>query len=96
MPGRLRTAGSLLAVVAAVVFAVDDPARVAGAYWGGYGLAQAGLAALVGMLQAELGDAPVRVTGLVPPPMRYWLAKRAKSGFEGKPSTWSNGLGAQE
>lgn len=25
---------------------------------------------------------------LVPPPLRYWLAKRAKSGFEGKPSTW--------
>jgi hypothetical protein len=30
---------------------------------------------------------------LVPPPMRYWLAKRAKSAFEGKPSTWSKGLG---
>lgn len=62
---------------AAVVFAVDDPARVTGAYWGGYGLAQAGLAALVGMLQAELGDAPVRVTGLVPPPMRTPLRAKA-------------------
>jgi 2,4-dienoyl-CoA reductase-like NADH-dependent reductase (Old Yellow Enzyme family) len=28
---------------------------------------------------------------LVPPPLAYWLAKRAKSGFEGKPSTYMNG-----
>lgn len=61
----------------AVVFAIDDPARTGGAYWGGYGLAQAGLAALVGMLQAELGDAPVRVSGLLPPPMRTPLRARA-------------------
>ena len=61
----------------AVVFAIDDPARTTGAYWGGYGLAQAGLAALVGMLQAELGDAPVRVSGLLPPPMRTPLRARA-------------------
>jgi 2,4-dienoyl-CoA reductase-like NADH-dependent reductase (Old Yellow Enzyme family) len=30
----------------------------------------------------------------VPSPYAYWLAKRAKSGFEGRPSTWSKGLGA--
>ncbi len=30
---------------------------------------------------------------LVPSPYAYWLAKRAKSGFEGTPSTWSRGLG---
>jgi 2,4-dienoyl-CoA reductase-like NADH-dependent reductase (Old Yellow Enzyme family) len=30
---------------------------------------------------------------LVPPALRYWLAKRAKSGFEGKPSTYVSGLG---
>ena len=29
---------------------------------------------------------------LVPPPYSYWLGKRAKSAFEGKPSTWTNGL----
>ncbi len=29
---------------------------------------------------------------MVPPPLRYWLAKRAKSGFEGRPSTYGNGL----
>ena len=28
----------------------------------------------------------------VPSPYAYWLAKRAKSGFEGTPSTWSKGL----
>jgi NAD(P)-dependent dehydrogenase (short-subunit alcohol dehydrogenase family) len=68
----LRRAGD-----ASVVFAIDDPARTAGAYWGGYGLAQAGLSALVGMLQAELGDAPVRVSGLLPPPMRTPLRAKA-------------------
>ena len=30
---------------------------------------------------------------LVPPPYSYWLGKRAKSGFEGTPSTWAPGLG---
>ena len=29
---------------------------------------------------------------LVPPAYAHWLAKRAKSGFEGTPSTWSKGL----
>jgi 2,4-dienoyl-CoA reductase-like NADH-dependent reductase (Old Yellow Enzyme family) len=28
----------------------------------------------------------------VPPPYRYWLARRAQSKFEGTPSTWSKGL----
>jgi len=31
---------------------------------------------------------------LVPPPYSYWLCKRAKSGFEGVPSTWRKGLDA--
>jgi 2,4-dienoyl-CoA reductase-like NADH-dependent reductase (Old Yellow Enzyme family) len=30
---------------------------------------------------------------LVPPPYSYWLGKRAKSAFEGTPSTWMPGLG---
>jgi len=29
---------------------------------------------------------------LVPPPYSYWLGKRAKSAFEGKPSTWTAGI----
>ncbi len=61
----------------AVVFAVDDRARTTGAYWGAYGLAQAGLEAMVRMLHAELARTPVRVSGLQPPPMRTALRARA-------------------
>jgi len=32
---------------------------------------------------------------LVPPPYSYWLGKRAKSAFEGTPSTWTAGLRGQ-
>lgn len=62
---------------AAVVFATDDPQRVGQAYWGGYGVAQHGLAALVGMLHAELGKSSVRVSALEPGPMRTPLRARA-------------------
>ena len=62
---------------AAVVFTVDDLARVGQAYWGGYGLAEHGLAALVPMLHAELGSGPVRVAGLTPGPMRTALRAQA-------------------
>lgn len=62
---------------AAVVFATDDPARVGKAHWGGYGIAQHGLAALVGMLHAELSNSTVRVSGLQPGPMRTPLRSRA-------------------
>ena len=61
----------------AVVFVVDDPQRVGGAYWGGYGLAQHANAALVGMLHAELANSPVRVSGLRPGPMRTSLRAQA-------------------
>ncbi|MCM2336106.1 MAG: SDR family NAD(P)-dependent oxidoreductase [Pseudomonas sp.] len=62
---------------AAVVFTVDDPARVGGAYWGGYGVAHHGLAGLVSTLHAELANTPVRVAGLRPGPMRTPLRARA-------------------
>ena len=62
---------------AAVVVAVDDPARIGQAYWGGYGVAQHGLRALLGMLAAELANSPVRVAGLQPGPMRTTLRVRA-------------------
>lgn len=62
---------------AALVFALDDPARVSQAYWGGYGVAQHGLAALVGMLSAELANTRVRVSALQPGPMRTGLRARA-------------------
>ena len=63
----------------AVVFALDDVARNsrAGAFWGGYGLAQQAQAALVPMLQAELGEHGPRISGLRPGPMRTALRGRA-------------------
>ena len=62
---------------AALVLAVDDPQRVGQAYWGGYGVAQHGLRALLGMLSAELANTAVRVAGLQPGPMRTGLRARA-------------------
>jgi len=60
---------------AAVVFTLDSAGDAA--YWGGYGLAQAALAALVPMLQAELGPSGVRISGLMPGPLRTPLRARA-------------------
>ena len=62
---------------AALVFVLDDPARVGNAYWGGYGVAKHGLASLVGMLHAELANSRVRVAGLQPGPMRTPLRAKA-------------------
>lgn len=61
----------------ALVFAIDDPDRTGQAYWGGYGIAQRGLEALVAMLHAELASTPVRVSGLRPEPMRTPLRAKA-------------------
>ena len=62
---------------AALVFVLDDAARVGKAYWGGYGVAQHGLAALMGMLHAELANSSVRVAALQPGPMRTSLRAKA-------------------
>ena len=62
---------------AALVFALDDMSRVGQAYWGGYGLAQHGLGAMVGMLDAELAGSSVRVSALQPGPMRTGLRAKA-------------------
>jgi NAD(P)-dependent dehydrogenase (short-subunit alcohol dehydrogenase family) len=62
---------------AALVFVLDDRERVGQAYWGGYGIAQHGLAALVGMLHAELANTRVRVSGFQPGPLRTALRARA-------------------
>ena len=61
----------------AVVFAIDDPVRSSGAFWGGYGLAQAAQAAMVPMLQAELGEHGPRISGFRPGPMRTGLRGKA-------------------
>jgi NAD(P)-dependent dehydrogenase (short-subunit alcohol dehydrogenase family) len=67
----------------AVVFAIDDPERTTQAYWGGYGIAQAGLEALVSMLHAELTTTPVRVSALRPQPMRSGVRAKAYVEREG-------------
>lgn len=61
----------------AVVFTLDDPARVGHAYWGGYGVSQFGLQGMVQILHGELARGPVRVAGLQPGPMRTPLRARA-------------------
>lgn len=61
----------------AVVFALDSPARTSTAYWGGYGVVQPALAAMVAMLHAETAASSLRVSGLCPPPMRTPLRARA-------------------
>lgn len=61
----------------AVVFVMDDPARIGQAYWGGYGVSQFGLEGMVAILHAELARGPVRVAGLRPGPMRTPLRARA-------------------
>ena len=60
-----------------VVFSLDDQDRSGSAFWGGYGLAQAAQASLIGMLQAELGAHGPRVSGFRPGPMRTALRGRA-------------------
>ncbi|TLX22051.1 SDR family NAD(P)-dependent oxidoreductase [Thermomonas fusca] len=61
----------------AAVFVLDDPARSGSAFWGGYGIAQAGQSALIRMLQAELGEHGPRISGLQPGPMRTNLRAKA-------------------
>lgn len=71
---------------AAIVVALDDPARCARAYWGPYPAAQAGRAAWVAQLGDELENSSVRVHGLQPGPMRTPL--RARAFFAEDPSRW--------
>jgi NAD(P)-dependent dehydrogenase (short-subunit alcohol dehydrogenase family) len=62
---------------AAVVFTLNDLEQTGRAYWGGYGVAQHGLDALVAMLHAELVNGPIRVSALRPGPMRTALRATA-------------------
>ncbi|MBX3725050.1 MAG: SDR family NAD(P)-dependent oxidoreductase [Xanthomonadales bacterium] len=68
----------------ALLFTVNGPQTVARAYWGGYGVAQAGLAQLAAVLADELEQGPVRVFALDPGPMRTPL--RQKVWFSEDPS----------
>jgi NAD(P)-dependent dehydrogenase (short-subunit alcohol dehydrogenase family) len=68
---------------AAVVFLLDDPARVGKAFWGGYGIAKQGLAAAIAVLHQETERSSVRLHGLQPGPMRTPL--RGKAWFAENP-----------
>lgn len=65
---------------AAVVFIMEDMIRVSKAYWGGYGVAKAGLGALASIAHEETESGPVRVHGLLPAPMRTALRRLAYFG----------------
>nr|WP_238345928.1 SDR family NAD(P)-dependent oxidoreductase [Luteimonas saliphila] len=60
-----------------LVFVIDAAPQAAPAYWGGYGIAQQGLEALVAMLAAETASTSLRVHALRPGPMRTPLRARA-------------------
>ena len=60
-----------------VVFVIDPAPCQSPAYWGGYGIAQHGLEALVTMLDAETASTPLRIRALRPGPMRTPLRARA-------------------
>jgi NAD(P)-dependent dehydrogenase (short-subunit alcohol dehydrogenase family) len=61
----------------AIVFVLDDPARVNRAYWGAYGVAKAGLLGLMRVLDDETDAGAVRVSALQPGPMRSNIRSRA-------------------
>lgn len=61
---------------AAIVLAVDGPGERGKAYWGGYGVAQAGLAQLAAILADELESTAVRVHAVNPGAMRTGLRQR--------------------
>lgn len=65
---------------ASVVFVLDDLQRTAKPFWGGYGVAKHGLAALVSILREEWESTCVRAHALLPAPMRTALRHAAYYG----------------
>ncbi|HVT32275.1 MAG TPA: SDR family NAD(P)-dependent oxidoreductase [Rhodanobacteraceae bacterium] len=65
---------------AAIVFVLDDPARVGNAFWGGYGVAKHALAGLASIVHEETERSPVRTHALLPAPMRTVLRRAAYYG----------------
>lgn len=64
----------------AVVFVLDDPARMGRAYWGGYGVAKFALAGFASIVHEEHAEGPLRVHALLPGPMRTTLRRMAYFG----------------
>ncbi|MCG8466477.1 MAG: SDR family NAD(P)-dependent oxidoreductase [Xanthomonadales bacterium] len=60
-----------------LVFLLDDVELTSQAYWGAYGVAQAGLQSLVQQLAAELSNLPIQTRGLVLPPFRSGFRAKA-------------------
>lgn len=69
----------------AVVFVLDDPARMGSAHWGAYGVAKIGLEGLASILHEETDETPLRVHALLPAPMRTALRRTVWAGED--PST---------
>lgn len=65
---------------AAIVFVLDDPARVGKAFWGGYGVAKHALAGLASIVHEETENSRVRTHALLPGPMRTVLRRAAYYG----------------
>ena len=61
---------------ASIVLTIDNPPARARAYWGGYGVAQAGLAQLAAILADELENTGIAVHAFDPGPMRTGLRQR--------------------
>jgi NAD(P)-dependent dehydrogenase (short-subunit alcohol dehydrogenase family) len=70
----------------AIVFVIDDLARIGRAYWGGYAVAKHALVGMVKVLADELENSPVRVSALQPGPMQTPL--RAKAFMTEAPGKW--------
>ncbi|MBN8922327.1 MAG: short-chain dehydrogenase [Rhodanobacter sp. 68-29] len=64
----------------AVVFVLDDPARLARAHWGAYGVSKAALERFASILHEETDESPLRVHALLPGPMRTRLRRQAYFG----------------
>ncbi|MDR2013226.1 MAG: SDR family NAD(P)-dependent oxidoreductase [Rhodanobacter sp.] len=65
---------------AAIVFVLEDPARVGNAYWGGYGVSKHGLQGLASIVHEETESTNVRTHALLPGPMRTTLRRAAYYG----------------
>jgi NAD(P)-dependent dehydrogenase (short-subunit alcohol dehydrogenase family) len=69
-----------LAPDASVVFVADDLDLVGKANWGAYGVAKHALAGMLSILHQEWETGPLRVHGLLPPPLRTALRRTAYFG----------------
>ena len=65
---------------AAIVFVLDDPARVGNAFWGGYGVAKHALQGLASIVHEETESSSVRTHAILPGPMRTALRRAAYYG----------------